>query len=85
MMPLIGWSAGLTVSGFIETFDHWVAFGLLLAYGFISGTEVVFGLEINARTLLTPIILALLAAVIASTIPARRAAKLSPIEVIRNG
>jgi len=62
-----------------------VAFGLLLAYGFISGTEVTFGLEINARTLLTPIILALLASVVASTIPARRAAKLSPIEVIRNG
>ncbi|MBN2399490.1 MAG: ABC transporter permease [Candidatus Aminicenantes bacterium] len=62
-----------------------MAFGLLLAYGFISGTEVTFGLEINARTLLTPIILALLASVIASTIPARRAAKLSPIEVIRNG
>ena len=62
-----------------------VVFGLILAYGFISGAEVVFGLEINARTLLTPIILALLAAVSASTIPARRAAKLSPIEVIRNG
>lgn len=62
-----------------------VAFGLLMAFGFISGTSVVFGLEINARTLLTPIILALLASVIASTIPARKAAKLSPIEVIRNG
>ena len=62
-----------------------VVFGLLLAYGFIAGTEVAFGLEINAKTLLTPIVLALLAAVIASTIPARRAAKLSPIEVIRNG
>jgi lipoprotein-releasing system permease protein len=62
-----------------------LAFGLLMAYGFISGTSVVFGLEINARTLLTPIVLALLASVIASTIPARKAAKLSPIEVIRNG
>jgi lipoprotein-releasing system permease protein len=62
-----------------------VAFGLLLAFGFISGSDVVFGLEINARTLLTPIALALLASVVASTIPARRAAKLSPIEVIRNG
>jgi lipoprotein-releasing system permease protein len=62
-----------------------VAFGLFLAYGFISGTKVTFGLEINTRTLVTPIILALLASVVASTIPARRAAKLSPIEVIRNG
>lgn len=62
-----------------------VAFGLLLAYGFMSGTGYSFGFEINARMLVTPIILALLASVIASTIPARRAAKLSPIEVIRNG
>jgi lipoprotein-releasing system permease protein len=59
--------------------------GLLLSYGFITGTEVAFGLEITAVTLITPIVLALLASVIASTIPARRAAKLSPIEVIRNG
>ena len=62
-----------------------VCFGLLLAYGFIKGTGVNFGFEINARTLFTPIILAMLASVLASTIPARRAAKLSPIEVIRNG
>jgi lipoprotein-releasing system permease protein len=62
-----------------------VAFGLLLSCAFMSGTGYAFGFEINARTLVTPIILALLASVIASTIPARRAAKLSPIEVIRNG
>jgi lipoprotein-releasing system permease protein len=62
-----------------------VAFGLLLAYGFLAGTGAPFGFEIDARTLLTPIFLALLASVIASAIPARRAAKISPIEVIRNG
>jgi manganese efflux pump family protein len=33
MMPLIGWTAGRTVSGFIESLDHWVAFGLLLFVG----------------------------------------------------
>jgi len=62
-----------------------VAFGLLLGYGFVAGTGASFGLEISARTLLTPFALAMLASVIASGIPARRAAALSPIEVIRNG
>lgn len=30
MMPVIGWSAGLTVRRHIEAFDHWLAFALLL-------------------------------------------------------
>jgi len=29
LMPIIGWGAGLTVRPLIETYDHWVAFGLL--------------------------------------------------------
>ena len=29
MMPVIGWSAGLSVRPYIELWDHWVAFGLL--------------------------------------------------------
>jgi len=29
MMPVLGWWAGLYVRGWIEDFDHWVAFGLL--------------------------------------------------------
>jgi lipoprotein-releasing system permease protein len=62
-----------------------VTFGLLLSYAFMSGTGYAFGFQINAMTLGTPIVLALIASVLASTIPARRAAKLSPIEVIRNG
>lgn len=33
MMPLIGWFAGRDVARLIEFFDHWVAFGLLLAVG----------------------------------------------------
>lgn len=59
--------------------------GLLMGWGFVAGTGAAFGLEVSVRTLLTPIVLALAAAVIASTIPARKAAALSPIEVIRNG
>lgn len=30
MMPIIGWSAGLTVRSSIEAYDHWLAFALLL-------------------------------------------------------
>jgi putative Mn2+ efflux pump MntP len=33
MMPVIGWSAGLTVRQLIEQVDHWIAFGLLAAVG----------------------------------------------------
>jgi len=32
-MPVIGWSAGTTIIGLIERFDHWVAFALLLGVG----------------------------------------------------
>ncbi len=30
MMPVIGWSAGYTIRGRIEAYDHWVAFALLV-------------------------------------------------------
>ena len=33
LMPIIGWSFGLTILDFIEAFDHWVAFFLLAAIG----------------------------------------------------
>jgi putative Mn2+ efflux pump MntP len=29
MMPVLGWSAGLSIRGWIEDYDHWAAFGLL--------------------------------------------------------
>ena len=32
-MPVIGWSAGLSVRELIEVYDHWVAFGLLAFVG----------------------------------------------------
>src|ERR1700742_2252056 len=31
--PVIGWALGRAASRYIETFDHWVAFGLLVAIG----------------------------------------------------
>ena len=37
-MTIIGWSAGLSFRVFIEQFDHWVAFALLL---FVGGRMVV--------------------------------------------
>jgi putative Mn2+ efflux pump MntP len=33
LMPIIGWAAGLTVQDFIESFDHWIAFSLLVIIG----------------------------------------------------
>ena len=33
IMPIIGWSAGLTVHALIADYDHWVAFGLLVFIG----------------------------------------------------
>jgi putative Mn2+ efflux pump MntP len=37
LMPIIGWLAGLTVQEWIESYDHWVAFGLL---GFVGGKMI---------------------------------------------
>jgi len=34
LMPIIGWSVGLTIYRLIEDYDHWVAFGLLAFVGF---------------------------------------------------
>ncbi len=44
-----------------------------------------FGLRLNAFNLITPAVLAVAGSAVASVIPARRASRLSPIEVIRNG
>ncbi len=33
MMPVIGWFLGQTISGYISTYDHWIAFGLLTFIG----------------------------------------------------
>jgi len=32
-MPLIGWFPGMSIEKYIETFDHWIALGLLLFIG----------------------------------------------------
>ncbi len=33
VMPVLGWAAGLSMKNFISGWDHWLAFGLLLAVG----------------------------------------------------
>lgn len=33
LMPIIGWSAGNSIQRYIEAFDHWIGFGLLLFIG----------------------------------------------------
>jgi manganese efflux pump family protein len=33
LMPIIGWLVGTTISSHIQTYDHWVAFGLLAIIG----------------------------------------------------
>lgn len=33
VMPVIGWALGSALAGTIVTYDHWVAFGLLVAIG----------------------------------------------------
>lgn len=33
LMPILGWSLGLTVRDHIEAYDHWIAFGLLTYIG----------------------------------------------------
>ncbi len=38
LMPLIGWALGGSFKSYIEGFDHWVAFGLLL---FIGGKMII--------------------------------------------
>ncbi|NDV18471.1 manganese efflux pump [Pseudodesulfovibrio sp. JC047] len=34
LMPILGWFLGRTVSGYIEAYDHWIAFGLLSYIGY---------------------------------------------------
>ena len=33
VMPVLGWMAGISIKTYVEAFDHWIAFGLLLFIG----------------------------------------------------
>jgi putative Mn2+ efflux pump MntP len=49
-MPVIGWLAGLTVERWISAFDHWIAFGLLVAVGGKMIYEAIRGDEEKRQT-----------------------------------
>jgi putative Mn2+ efflux pump MntP len=48
MMPVLGWSAGLSVRTYIEPYDHWVAFGLL-AFVAVNMLREAFGQNKEGR------------------------------------
>ncbi len=46
IMPVLGWLAGLSIKGYIEQFDHWIAFALL---GFIGGKMIYESFKIEKK------------------------------------
>lgn len=45
LMPVVGWALGLSVRGYIETWDHWIAFAMLALVGLNMLREAWFGEE----------------------------------------
>ncbi len=43
VMPIVGWSLGLAAAGFMQGFDHWVAFALLTGVGGKMVYEAIWG------------------------------------------
>ena len=42
LMPVLGWLLGIRFSAYFSTYDHWIAFGLLL---FVGGRMMLSGLQ----------------------------------------
>jgi lipoprotein-releasing system permease protein len=59
--------------------------GLVSLFSATAGRALSFQFDTSIGKVLSPAVLATLASALAGLLPARRAAKLSPIEVIRNG
>jgi len=49
MMNFMGWAAGLTVRALLESFDHWLAFGLLALVGVKMIKDAIKGREEEAQ------------------------------------
>ncbi|MFB0565220.1 MAG: manganese efflux pump MntP family protein [Candidatus Aminicenantaceae bacterium] len=47
MMPVIGWSVGGNIQKYIQAFDHWIAFSLLL---FIGGKMIYESFDLSKKT-----------------------------------
>lgn len=50
LMPVIGWALGLSVRSYIEAWDHWIAFALLMLVGLNMLREAWFGEEEEQKT-----------------------------------
>ncbi|MBN1904974.1 MAG: ABC transporter permease [Deltaproteobacteria bacterium] len=62
-----------------------IGYGISTLFIKAMGDMIAFGLEIKTLYIVLPVVLAIIASTLASAIPASRASRLSPIEVIRNG
>ena len=62
-----------------------IGYGISILFIRAMGDMIAFGLEIKTAYIILPVVLAVIASTVAAVIPASRASKLSPIEVIRNG
>jgi len=47
LMPVIGWFLGISLFGYLKSFDHWIAFGLL---AFVGGRMILAGLNPDEET-----------------------------------
>ncbi len=69
LMPVLGYLAGLSIRKYIESFDHWIAFGLLSAIG-VKMIYESFSLNKDERAMNPDDILLLLTLAIATSIDA---------------
>lgn len=50
LMPVVGWALGVSVRGYIEAWDHWIAFAMLSLVGLNMLREALFGEEEEKRS-----------------------------------
>lgn len=50
LMPVVGWALGISVRGYIEAWDHWIAFAMLSLVGLNMLREALFGEEEEKRS-----------------------------------